>query len=371
MTKKIKVVFAIGHFGIGGAERVTVELLNNFDHERFECHLITLLQNPEKNFLHDVQGDVSVHQFAFTGFSDVHSWWRLYRALTELKPDVVISSLFFSNTVFRVLKSFMGFVVITCEHNTDGWKTWLQRAFDRALAHFSYRIVAVSNTVAQFTATHDGIPREKFVVIPNGVDREKIQTVLAALPPKDILKQEFGFDISDKILVNVARLTEQKNHKLLLEGFALFHKTHPEYKLAIVGEGALRTELEAYTSALGLEEAVTFFGIRRDIEKFYKLSDALVLTSDFEGFAIVGIEAMASGLPMISTRTAGPDEYLKDGENGFFIHERTPAGVAKSLEELRAADLAILSTHALHTAEQFAVGSNVEQYEHVILQAVQ
>jgi len=362
-------VFGIGNMGIGGAERMTVELLKRFDRERFECHLITLLPNPEKNFLDDVPGDVLVHRFAFTSLHDVRSYWRLYRALAKLKPDVVVSNMFFSNTVFRILKPLVGYAAIPCEHNTELYKTRRHIILDRLLAYISYCIVAVSNTVATFTATQEGIPRERFVVIPNGVDIEKMHSALVALPSKEALKQELGFQASDKVLLNVGRLTGQKNHKLLLEGFALFHKSHPDYKLAIVGQGDLRSKLEAQSRELGLDGAVIFFGLRRDVERFYKASDAIMLTSNFEGFAIVGIEAMTCGLPVVSTKTAGPDEYIKEGENGFFIHERTAKAVAQSLELLAAADSEVLRAFASKTAHLYAIDENVERYASLILQS--
>ena len=248
--RKIKVVFGINDLGIGGAERLTVEYLKRIDQTRFGCYLITLRQNPEENFLAEVPSSVRTLHFDFKSLHDIRSWWRLYRALQALKPDIVVSNLTFSNNVFRILKLLLGYAVIPCEHNTYVKKTRTQLIADRWLARVSYRIVAVSKTVAEFTAAQEGIPKAKFVVIHNGVDIQKLQNTLAALPAKEELKSELGFKPANKLILTVGRLLPQKNQKLLLDGFALFHKKFPTYKLAIVGEGWLRPKLETRTNAL-------------------------------------------------------------------------------------------------------------------------
>ncbi len=92
--RKIKVVFGINDLGIGGAERLTVED-QRIDQTRFGCYLITLRQNPEENFLAEVPSSVRTLHFDFKSLHDIRSWWRLYRALQALKPDIVVSNLTF------------------------------------------------------------------------------------------------------------------------------------------------------------------------------------------------------------------------------------------------------------------------------------
>jgi len=271
-TPKIKVAIVIDNFCVGGAEKQLTELMPLLDKNTIELSFITLRQIEGMETLYDELPDrLSVYKLNFRNIKDISSWVEFYRMLRAIRPDVVMPNLFFSNTVVRILKLFVGYVVIPIEHNTYVDKKWPKRVLDRWLARVSYRIIAVSNTVADFTAKQERIPRNKFVVIQNGVDVEKIQAKLEALPSKDTLKQELGFKSSDKVLLNVASLKPKKNHKLLLEGFARFHEKHPEYKLAIAGEGSSRTKLEARVRELELDDVVTFFGLRRDIEKFCKI----------------------------------------------------------------------------------------------------
>lgn len=369
--KRIKVTLVINDFLVGGAQKLIAEQVNFLDREKFDVSLITFAEFPERPTLYNlIPEHVQVFKFSFTKFSDIKSWFRVLRVLKKIKPDVVVSHLFFSNTVCRALKPLCGYQAIAVEHNTYTDRKYKRILVDRILSHITFKIVAVSRTVADFTARQERIPRNKFVVIPNGVDLRKIQTTLKASPNKEELKQELGFRQADKILLHVARLQPQKNQKLLLEGFALFHTRHPNYRLAIVGDGMMRPNLEACVRELELSDSVFFFGLRHDVGKFYKASDAFVLTSDIEGFAIVGIEAMASGLPVVSTKTAGPDEYIEEGRNGFFIHERTAEAVARSLEQVAAADLSEFALKALETAQKYDIRANTKRYERLLAESL-
>jgi glycosyltransferase involved in cell wall biosynthesis len=364
---KIKVAVITDNFVVGGAEKQLTELLLLFNRNKFDLSLITLSQFEDREVLYDqLPKWLQVYKLNFHGFKDISSWVALYKTLKAIGPDVVLSNLFFSNTVVRTLKPLLGYKVIVVEHNTYIDKTRKRIFTDKLLSYFSHKIVAVSRTVADFTAKQEHIPRNKFVVIHNGVNVEKIHSTLTSLPSKDTLKQELGFKSSDKVLLNVAGLKPKKNHKLLLDGFTLFHKKQPEYKLAIVGEGSLRKKLETQAHELGLDGVVTFFGLRRDIEKFYKISDIFVSASNIEGLSIAYLEALASGLPLVSTRTAGTDEILVDGENGFFILESSVEAVVESLGNMARADLEQMALNARVKAREFDLHKTAEKYSNLI-----
>jgi glycosyltransferase involved in cell wall biosynthesis len=369
-NQKIRIVFGINDFGAGGAERMTARLISHLDPERFECTLITLLPNPDQNVFSELPSFVTVRRFAFSGFADVRSWRELHRYLKEHNPDIVVSSLFFANTIFRVLKPFVGYTSIAREHNTYVDKPFRQQLVDRLLARVSYRLVAVSTTVADFTSRQEHIARDRFVVIHNGIDLLAGEEALAELPSAVALRKELGFAESDTLYLSVARLAPQKNHRLLLEGFALFHREHPESRLALVGNGALRASLEARVSSLGLREAVRFFGHRTDVGKFYKTADFFVSASVIEGMSNAYLEALAAGVPLVSTLTAGTDELLVHGSNGFAIRRSTPEAVHEALAQALSGDRALLSAQAKKTAERFSLHRTVAAYEKLFEEAL-
>jgi glycosyltransferase involved in cell wall biosynthesis len=125
----------------------------------------------------------------------------------------------------------------------------------------------------------------------------------------------------EKMIVSVGRLNEQKNQKLLIDAFVEVHKIHPEYGLTIWGEGPERNKLEKIIRDYGLSESVFLPGTQKNlVNELYKKS-VFVLCSDFEGMPNALMEAMALGLPCISTDCpcGGPRELIENGVNGLLI----------------------------------------------------
>lgn len=367
----VKVVFGLNDFLVGGMQRQFVEQMKYFNTERFDIILITLFEFPSESTMYDeLPENLKVYRLNFSGIFDIVEWFRLLSLLRRINPDVVVSSLFFSNTVFRALKPFVGYVSIAREHNTYVDRSGGQKKVNRLLARLSYKIVGVSKTVADFVSNQEGIAREKFVVIHNGVDSRKIQEELRSLPTKSEIRSELGFESTDKIFLNVARLTKQKNHKLLIDGFAEFHKKHLQYKLVIVGGGSLLKELEAHAHAMGVAEVITFFGYRDDVRRFYKISDAFVSTSMIEGLSNAYLEALSASLPLISTKTAGTDEFLEDGKNGYIIEDSTVDAVERALTRASSSYVDALKVNAQETAGRFPIKNTVRKYEELFVAAV-
>lgn len=190
---------------------------------------------------------------------------------------------------------------------------------------------------------------------------------ISVLPNKSDLKKKLGYFESDKVIINVARLAEQKNQKLLINSFAEFSKKYPEYKLVILGEGGLRGELEDMVTNLGIESKVSMPGTRFPYP-YYLISEFLILTSKIEGFATVGIEAMICGLPVVSTKTAGPDEYVVDGYNGFLTKSHSVVDVMEAMDKILASNLLVLSQNALKTAYNFDIVTNIKRYSDLCIQ---
>lgn len=373
VRERIRVAFVINGFLIGGAQNVLLQILKRIDYTRFDPVLITLMRSnaDEKRYLYDkLPEGTKVYDLRFRGFRDLRAWGTLWRALRGSEPDVVFANLFFSNTVIRILKPFFDYRVITAEHNTYFDKTWLQKLVDRLLAYLTYRIVAVSKTVANFTSKQENIPRSKFAINYGGIDIQGLQKEMDESDPVETWKQT-GFAPPDKIILSVARIVPQKNHRLTLEGFALFVREHPEYRLLVVGGGSHLTEMEAYAKELGIENKVRFMGYQKQLHPFFRIADFFVSTSLIEGFGTTHAEALAAGLPLVSTKTAGPDEMIQEGINGFFISEYTKESVAESFEKMVAQNLGPMREAARRSAQAYTIERMIETYEKLFIEAAQ
>lgn len=364
MRQKIKVVICINDFLVGGAQRMLAGMVRRLDRTRFEPVLVTLFYWEGKEYFYDLlPTDVPIHKLSFKGFWDVRSWITLYRRLRSVNPDIVLSNLFFSNTVTRVLKPLFRYEVAIVEHNTYVNKTKLHQIADRVLSRVTARIVAVSNTVAEFTSKQEHIPREKFIVINNGIDVERLHGECERTDKVQV-RREFNIPPHARVILSVARLTTQKNPRLLLQGFARFARNNPNYVLLIVG-GSKKWEaiIRNLAANEGVGDKVYLAGLRKDVARFYSIADMFISTSDIEGFGIAHAEALACGVPVLSTKTAGPDEMIQEGNNGYFISGSTPQAVAEGLEKMTRADLSAMRENAKVSVKKYDIERTTAAYE--------
>jgi glycosyltransferase involved in cell wall biosynthesis len=133
----------------------------------------------------------------------------------------------------------------------------------------------------------------------------------------------------------VSRLDVIKDHSTLLKAFATVQRDMPSAQLWIVGDGALRGNLEAQARALGLAEAALFLGNRPDVASLLGQVDVFAFsTTRDEGFGIVLIEAMAAGIPVVASDVAACREVLADGEAGLLVPPSDPAALASTIRQV-------------------------------------
>lgn len=354
----------------GGIESHTLKLLRHFDRSRFSFSLITFFDHPERPDLYnDVPSDVAVVRLASRGLTHISTWKVLIQALRTLKPDVVVSSMFSPNTAVRILKPFFGYKVITREHNTyeeKGFRHWI---IEYMLAPFSNTIVAVSSDVADFASRQAFIPRKKFTVINNGVEIEKINSFLADASPEIVrVRNEIGLGQDEKIVLNVARIKPTKDHTLLIEAFELFLKTHLNYHLVIIGDGSERGSIEKLIDTKGLGSRVHLLGYRKDVFVWFATADIFALSSKREGFPNVGLEAIAFGLPFISTKVSGVGDIIEEGKNGSVVVERSAEQFAEALQCFANLDSEArrrIVQDCKTSAQRFDIRAVAERYEKI------
>ena len=142
-------------------------------------------------------------------------------------------------------------------------------------------------------------------------------------------------------LVTVGRLVEQKGQLLLIEAMARAVKTVPDLHLTIIGDGALRSDIEHAIRRAGLQRNVSMLGWldERGVRRELAAADALVLPSFAEGLPVVLMEAMASSRPVITTSVAGIPELVSDGEHGWLVTAGDACSLAEAIEDFAAASL--------------------------------
>ena len=291
--------------------------------------------------------------------TDFNAACQLYRLLCDFEPDVVHTHTAKAGALGRLAARFYNLthgrrhpvrIVHTYHgHVFDGYfgkrSTAVFLGLERWLARWTDRIIAISPRIADEISKRYAIGRSDQVCsIRLGFDLAPFVSIDDNM--RHASRERLVIPDSTLVVTTVGRLTEIKKHDLFLEMSKRVFSSRQDVLFFIVGDGELRDELESIVSALGLESAVRFLGWRQDLATIYAASDLFVLTSRNEGTPVALIEAMASGVPGISTDVGGVRDVITSSSVGSVV----PFGDAEALAS------SVLSLLAAGTAERRAMG---------------
>jgi glycosyltransferase involved in cell wall biosynthesis len=203
---------------------------------------------------------------------------------------------------------------------------------NRLMLRSNDRLVGCGRAVRQALIDNEGLPADRVQVIYNGVDLD----ALAAAPSdaRATIRSEFGMGADDFVAVLVARLHQLKDHQTALRAVELARKTIPELRLLLAGDGEERPFIEQTIRDSQLEDGVTLAGSRSDVASLLAASDAFLMTSISEGIPLTIIEAMAAGLPVVSTAVGGIPEMIEHGTTGLLAQAGDHQALADALIQL-------------------------------------
>lgn len=314
----MKIVFVIVSLAGGGAERV-VSILANQLVKKMD---VTIMMTAGNTVAYPL--DKRIHLLCIGGTSGGSMRLRLKRIQKmrdyfKANRDAVIISFGPGTSFFAVTASlFLKHKMLISERN------------DPAICpHKKLRNIVYARADRLIFQTQDakdcfpcGI-RKKGVIIPNPVSAE--------LPP--VYKGE-----RKKAIAAVGRLEPQKNHKMLLQAFAIFHGKFPDYSLHLFGEGSLKEELELLAEQLKIKESVIFEGFASNVPERIREMEMYALSSDYEGISNSLLEAMAVGLPCISTDCpiGGSRLCIHSNQNGILTSIGDATAFAHAMERIAA-----------------------------------
>jgi len=330
MTRPARIAYVIGELGKGGAEYQLHELVRHLDRRRFEPAVFVLSTG---GFWADPirRLGVPVTELPRRGSADWRRVVRLRAALRAFAPDLLHTVLWAANVYGRVAAVGLGIpVVLAAERNVirrPAWQVAVERVLDRVTDAYLVNCEAIRAELV----SRGGLPRAKIDVVPNGID-------LARLPPftpdRTAARRAAGFDPGRRLVAQVGRLAPQKDWPTFLRAAARVAPAAPDVDFVAVGEGPLRGELETLVHDLGLGPRVCFLGLRNDVPALLAGADVLALTSRYEGFPNVVVEAMATGAVVVASDVGGCRELVVPDETGLLVPPGNPAAVADAVLRL-------------------------------------
>ncbi|WP_404309363.1 GT4 family glycosyltransferase PelF [Neorhodopirellula lusitana] len=308
---------------VGGMEKLLVEFARLTDRDRFELTFVSLQERGDVARELEQQG-CSVIDFHKRDGLSPGLVLRLANQFRELRVDVVhthnTAAMFYGVPAAKLsgVKT-----VIHTRHGQRLGATKRQTAVFRWLAKGCNQVVSVCEDGARLT-------------IDEGVDSRLVATICNGV---DLSRFEFAGPCSNGSCLNgpvtmVARLSAEKDVPTLIRAMELAIRSAEALKLRIIGDGPERASLENLVQSLGLQNAVEFMGQRNDVAALLAEASVFVLPSLSEGISLTLLEAMARGLPVVSTDVGGTPEVVIDGGTGFLVPAGDVASMADALVEL-------------------------------------
>lgn len=312
-----------------GAEKQLALLASGLPRDEFDVHVCALTRGgPLAEPLR--QAGIPVTVIGKRWKIDPVAWWRLRKLIVRLKPDLVHTWIFAANSYGRQAAFSAGVpVVLAGERCVDPWKRGYELAIDRYLARRTRRIVTNSSGVVDFYVKQ-GLPADKFAVIPNGIAIEQPSASIA----REALLAELGLPPHTWLIGAVGRLWPQKRYKDLIWAIELLRCARSEVHLIIVGEGPERWRLERFAGQVVEERRVHFLGERSDVARLLPHLDCFWLGSGYEGQSNALMEAMAAGRPVVATDIPGNRDLIVPNESGLLVPVGDRAALARQTYRL-------------------------------------
>jgi sugar transferase (PEP-CTERM/EpsH1 system associated) len=357
--EQLRVMQLIYRFQEGGAERVVMNIATGLLGTTVESSICSTV--PATSFKTLLSPEIPLFELGRRPGNDPSFVWQLYQLLRRERPHI-LQTHSWGTLCEGLIAARMARVpiIIHLEHGTLQTRKYQLRV-QRWAWQQADRLLAVCSHLGDRMAQTVSVPRRSIRVIRNGVDVTRFEG-----HRRNEARLRLGLPAAAVVVGTAGRLANVKDHHALLTAMALLSADGQSIHCVIAGDGPLRTTLESQIDAMGLRSRVRLVGHRPDIETVLAALDIFVLSSQSEGLPMAVLEAMASGLPVVSTRVGGVDEVLEDGLTGLLVEPRSPELLARAIERLagdRERRDQMGAAGRVRARREFSLGTMVGNYE--------
>ena len=313
---------------IGGTEVATYHIARHLINEGHEVHIITIRDSglPKE----EITDGIYIHRVS-NRFRQrrVTNWlFRLgaLKKIAEINPDIIHCQDIWSGIIGLASKRLLGKPYIACGQGTDIYSSWKhKKTVTKIVSKNADAVIALTEDMRKRLL--DIYKREVYIV-PNGIELARFEGI-----SRENTRKNLGIKSNEKIILFVGTLRPVKGVKYLIKAMkTVFEKQH-DARLFIVGSGKEEESLRTLARELNIEKQITFVGRVENelVPEYMAAADIFVLPSLREGMSVVILEAMASGLPIITTDTCGMSEIIRDGRNGLLVEPKKPEQLAEKI----------------------------------------
>ena len=395
----MKLLFVAANLGAGGAERVMSLLANQFVKKGYEVEFVFLKKDIRYYPLpQQITITLANNECESDSLTKKLLWMRRY--IKKQKPDVVFA---FRISIYLVtLLSLIGIKVpvIASERIDPNYNSIHEKILQRILLPLTDWFVVQTSAIKAY---YPKFIQKKTDIIFNPVS-EKVFEV----NDERLMVNGDGLAVKEKKIISVGRLHSQKNQKMMIEAFARVVDEFPEWKLVIYGEGPERAKLEKLIASLNdnentlntkvteelmvnddrlmvnddrlmvndeglmVNERILLPGRSEKVIEEMNKSEIFAFSSDYEGMSNAVVEAFCVGLPIITTKVSGTEDFIKDGENGFLLDIGDTDGMEKAMRMLMSNEKLRrkMGEKNKMEAEQFKIEHIFQQWEDVVNKVV-
>lgn len=306
---------------------------------------------------------IRIISFIVNSIGVIVFYYKVYSTLQKIKPDIVHAqqiSMSFHSFLRKIIFGTPYVVFARGIYFSDVNK--LQKILYILSLKFSNALIVMSDFMkTQFLPYYKG----KMYVIPNGIELEKYRPNV-----KNSIRSKYNIQNEEKIILFIGRLHAIKGINDIIHALPIIKEKIPHVRLVLIGpDQGEKTSLEQLIHTYGLEKEVILTGQVKpeDMQEYLHASDIFVLPSLSEGFPNVILEAMAAGLPVVSTNVSGIPEVIMDGQNGFLVNPRSPEEIAEKSVKLLTDDLLYrkISQNNIEKVKNYSLENVIQKIEAV------
>ena len=288
----------------------------------------------------------------------------LLKVVDRQQPDILHMHGYGATTFGRLVAAARGIPTILHEHANLTDTPWFQKIADRLLEPYTDIAMAVSKSTAEFVIRARQIPASKVKVVYLGAPVEEFGRPRSA---EEIAaaRAELGLRANEFVAGTITRLHDSKGNSYLVDAAARVVAARPGVRFVLVGEGPLRSDLEAQAARLGLGDRFVFAGFQRDAARTLSAFDLTVFPSLWEGTPLTAFEALAAGKPIVATDADGLVDILADGHDAVIVPKANADALAEKIVWLvdRPEERARLSAAAYGSGQGYDIGAFVRKME--------